>query len=106
MPEVSRTTLGFSQMVTPLNFFFFAYSKAAVTIRRAAGRVIIRTLAARSGPGTLANALNLGCELSALRTISGGFVHSIPAYIPSLPWRKIVLSIFGYSKQPSVRLRM
>src|SRR6266403_6136082 len=80
MPEVSRTTLGFSQMVTPLKPRFFAYSKAAVTMRVAALRVMMRQLTASAGPGTLANALNLGWLFRAARTFSGGFVHSTPAY--------------------------
>ena len=60
MPEVSRTTFGFSQIVTPLKPRFLAYSKAALTMRRAAFRVMMRTLTARSGPGTLVKALNRG----------------------------------------------
>jgi len=36
----------------------------------------------------------------------GGFVHSTPAYMPSVPWRKTVVSIFGSSNPPEVFLRM
>src|SRR5438445_12019104 len=59
MPEVSRTTLGFSQIVTPLNPRFLAYSNAAVMMRLAAGRVMIRRLTARSEPG-VSKMLELG----------------------------------------------
>src|SRR6185369_7135043 len=75
IPEVSRRTFGFSQIVTDLYPNFFAYSKAAVQMRRAFLRVMMRTLTASSSPGTLANGLNFECVASALRTGSGGFVH-------------------------------
>src|SRR5208282_3589811 len=84
MPEVSRTTFGFSRMVTPLKPRLFAYSKAAVTMRRAALRVMTRTLTARSGPGTFANGLNLGCEARAARTLSGGFVKSAAGFLANV----------------------
>jgi hypothetical protein len=85
---------------------FFAYSKAAVTMRWAALRVMIRQLTASSGPGTLANALNLVWLFSAARTFSGGLVHSTPAYMPSVFCRNTVVSIFGSSEPPSEFFRM
>src|SRR5215469_7884992 len=59
IPEVSRSTLGFSQMVTDLYPYFFAQSNAALQILRAAARVTIRTEIARSAPETDAKGLNL-----------------------------------------------
>src|SRR5579872_2402794 len=79
MPEVSRRTFGFSQIVTDLYPYFFAHLNAASQILRAAARVMMRTEIARSAPGTLANGLNLECVASPARTCSGGFVHSTPA---------------------------
>src|SRR5579864_3726744 len=78
-PEVSRSTFGFSQMVTDLYPYFLAHSNAALQILRAAGRVMMRTEMARSNPGVAANGLNLACVASAARTASGGLVHSTPA---------------------------
>ncbi len=106
MPDVSRSTFGFSQMVTDGYPCFFAYSKAAVTIRRQALRVKTRVEMAISVLGTFSNALNLGCVASAVRTLSGGSVHSIPAYSPSVFCRKMTASTFGSSKPPPPFLRM
>src|ERR1700745_1111076 len=72
IPEVSRRTLGFSQIVTDLYLYCLAQSNAAGQILRAAGRVIMRTERARSGPGIPTNGLNFGCVLRAARTGSGG----------------------------------
>src|ERR1019366_2524163 len=76
IPEVSRSTFGFSQIVTDLYLCSLAHSNAAWQILRAAGRVMMRTERARSGPGVAANGLNLECMASADRTGSGGLVHS------------------------------
>src|ERR1700687_4682354 len=79
IPEVSRSTFGFSQTVTDLYLYCLAQSNAAWQILRAAGRVIMRTERARSDPGISTNGLNFGCVLRAARTGSGGLVHSTPA---------------------------
>src|SRR5579872_5776705 len=79
MPDVSRNTFGFSQIVTDLYPYLFAHSNAALQLLRAALRVMTRTEIARSGPATDAKGLNFACVASAARTGSGGFVHSTPA---------------------------
>ncbi len=82
MPEVSRTTFGFSQMVTPLNPCFFAYSKAAVTD---AARCCSRDDAhadRQIGPGNAGEGLEFRMRMQRGAHISGGFVHSTPAYMP------------------------
>src|SRR5260370_37770129 len=106
MPDVSRTTFGFSQIVTPLNPRFFAYSKAAVTMRWAALRVMMRQLTAISGPGTLADALNLVWLFNAERTFSGRFGHLTPADRPSVTCRHTVVSIVAPANLQSNVLRM
>src|ERR1051326_7254221 len=52
IPEVSRNTFGFSQIVTDLYPYLFAHSNAALQILRAALRVITRTEIAKSAPAT------------------------------------------------------
>src|ERR1700690_2532625 len=79
IPEVSRSTFGFSQIVTDWYLYFLAQSNAAWQILRAAGRVMMRTERARSGPGVPTNGLNFGWVVRAARTGSGGLVHSTPA---------------------------
>jgi hypothetical protein len=66
MPEVSRSTLSFSQMVTDLYPYFLAHSNAARQILRAAPRLMMHTEIASSGPGTAVNGLNLECDASAV----------------------------------------
>src|ERR1035441_10958138 len=67
---------------------------------------MMRTEIARSSPATLANGLNFGWVRNASRTGCGGFVHSTPAYNPSVFWRKTTTSTLGSSKPPAGFLRM
>ncbi len=106
MPDVSRRTFGFSQIVTEGYPCSFAYSNAARTIRWQAPRVNSRTERAMSCFGTDSKALNFGCVARAAYTWSGGSVHSRPAYSPSVFWRKMTASTLGSSTPPPGALRM
>jgi len=75
-PEVSRTRWA-SRRWSHLEPAFLGYSKAAVTMRRAAARVMIRTLTARSGPGTVLNALT-GMRIQGGAHVSGGSSTPLP----------------------------